>query len=90
MAGPPSPDMSNDPVPCVECNCVLVVKDVTDEFALVGSELQPSSSFARGTRGASRHPGGSHKLRLKTGLSTLLLICLELALCCVSLVWVDI
>lgn len=37
--------MSNDPVPCVECDCVLIVKDVTDEFSLVCSKLQLNSSF---------------------------------------------
>lgn len=39
-------DMSNDPVPCALCNCVMVVKNVSDEgFFLVCSRLQLSSRF---------------------------------------------
>lgn len=43
-------DMSNDPVPCALCNCVMVVKNVSDEgFFLVCSRLQLSSNV--GPRG---------------------------------------
>ncbi len=57
--------MSNDPVPCVECNCVLIVKDVTDEFSLVCSKLQRCSSFACRAYCASHHPGAGYKVSLK-------------------------
>lgn len=46
--------MSNDPVPCALCNCVMVVKNVSDggfSFFLVCSRLQLSGGF--GPPGAS-------------------------------------
>lgn len=61
-------DMSNDPVPCALCNCVMVVKNVSDEgFSLFVQDCSWAADSAPGGLGASQHMG----INLITGISAL-------------------